>query len=93
MSGAVFSSKNYKLLALSVALLIVGYILLGQGPVYSAWSWKIAPAILVAVYCVLLPYAIIAHARSEKKDLEEKHARTAGSSRQSREQKKELKGV
>ncbi len=92
MSGAVFSTKNYKLFALSAFLLIVGYILLGQGPVYSFWSWKAAPVILVAVYCVLLPYAIIAHAKNEKKDLEKKRMHTAGE-KQPREQKKELKGV
>lgn len=73
MTGVVFSSKNFKLLALSLVLLVIGYIALGQGPVYSFWSWKLAPVILVSVYCVLLPYAIITKAKEEKrKEVEKK---------------------
>ncbi|MFP4416452.1 MAG: hypothetical protein ACOC4C_00595 [Fibrobacterota bacterium] len=66
MTGVVFSSKNFKLLALSLVLLAVGFIALGQGPVYSFWSWKLAPVVLVFAYCVLLPYAIVTKAKEEK---------------------------
>jgi hypothetical protein len=60
MNGNLFSSINYKLLGLSAILLTVGYILLGQGPVYNHLSWSVAPVILVVVYCILLPVSIIA---------------------------------
>jgi hypothetical protein len=55
----MFSSLNYKLLGLSFGLLVAGYICLGQGPVNNPLSLNVAPVILVAVYCVLLPIAIV----------------------------------
>jgi hypothetical protein len=62
----MFSALNYKLFAVSIALLILGYVLLGQGPVSNKLSWSIAPAILVVVYCVILPVAIIVKSKDEK---------------------------
>lgn len=62
----VLSSTNYKLLALGVVLLAVGYILLAQGPVYNPLSWTVAPLVLVAAYCVVIPLAIAANATKEK---------------------------
>ncbi len=50
---------NLPLLVLSIVLLIVGYVLLGTGPVDSNASWKYAPVILVSVYVFLLPLSII----------------------------------
>jgi hypothetical protein len=63
----MFSALNYKLFAVSIALLILGYILLGQGPASNPLSLSVAPAILVAVYLVLLPVAIIVKGKEEKK--------------------------
>jgi hypothetical protein len=60
MQGPLFSSKNLKLFWISLALLALGYVLLGQGPVDNPLSKTVAPIILVAVYCVLIPYAIMA---------------------------------
>lgn len=60
MDGTVFGPKNVKLLLIAIALLVVGYVLLGQGPVDNPLSKTVAPIILVAVYCVLIPYAIMA---------------------------------
>jgi hypothetical protein len=65
MNGNLFSAINFKLLGLSVGLLVVGYILLGQGPVYNPLSWSVAPVILVAVYCILLPVSIMARDRKK----------------------------
>jgi hypothetical protein len=62
----MFSALNYKLLGLSFVLLVLGYICLGQGPVNNHLSWSVAPAILVGVYCVLLPIAIVV--RGKEKD-------------------------
>jgi hypothetical protein len=50
---------NVPLLILSIVLLIVGYVLLGTGPVDSNASWKYAPVVLVAVYVFLFPLSII----------------------------------
>jgi hypothetical protein len=63
----MFSALNYKLFGVCFALLILGYILLGQGPVTNPLSLSVAPVILVVVYLVLLPIAIIAKGKDEKK--------------------------
>jgi len=63
----MFESINYKLFGLCAVLLAVGYICLGQGPVTNHISWSIAPVVLVVVYCVLIPVAIMARGKSEKK--------------------------
>jgi hypothetical protein len=68
MPGTLFSSKNLKLFGISLVLLVVGYVLLGQGPVDNPLSKTVAPIILVGVYCVLIPYAIIARDRKRPGD-------------------------
>ena len=70
MHGPIFSDLNFKLLGLSILLLVVGYICLGQGPVYNHVSWSVAPLILVSVYCILIPIAIMYREKEDtpKKD-------------------------
>jgi len=55
----LFSEKNFYFLGLSLVLLVVGYFLLSRGPVDSTMSTVVAPVILVAVYCGLIPYALL----------------------------------
>ncbi len=71
MRGHYFSSTNFILLGISVALLVVGFVLLGQGPIYNHLSWSVAPAILVLVYCVLFPITIM-YREKESEDKKEK---------------------
>lgn len=59
MKSWLFSRKNFYLFGLSFALLIAGYFLLGQGPADNHLSKSVAPVILVAVYCGLIPYAML----------------------------------
>jgi hypothetical protein len=61
----MFSELNYKLFGLSFVLLVLGYIFLGQGPIDNHLSWSVAPAILVGVYCILLPVAIVIKGREK----------------------------
>ncbi|MBD3421693.1 MAG: hypothetical protein GF398_16375 [Chitinivibrionales bacterium] len=63
----LFSSRNFKLFGLGLALLLVGYILLGQGPVENHLSWSAAPFILVVTYCVIFPLAILVNGKKEEK--------------------------
>ena len=63
----MFRPLNYKLLGVSFVLLVVGYICLGQGPVNNPLSLSVAPVILVAVYCVLLPIAIVIKGKESKR--------------------------
>lgn len=67
----MFSSNNIKLLILSFVLLIVGYILLGQGPVKNPLSLSVAPVILVFTYCLLIPFALL-YKGKEKDKLKQK---------------------
>ncbi len=65
----LFSSINRKLLIVSLLLLVVGYVLLGQGPLHNPISLTVAPLLLVGVYFVLIPVAILAKGedKSQKK--------------------------
>ena len=67
--SAVLLAVGYVLLGLGPAItdlmnrilawLAVDYVLLGQSPVENHLSKSVAPVILVAVYCGLIPYAIL----------------------------------
>ncbi|MDR0306055.1 MAG: hypothetical protein LBI42_04365 [Chitinispirillales bacterium] len=59
MKNWLFSKKNFYLFAASLALLVTGYVLLGQGPADNHLSKSVAPVILVLVYCGLIPYAML----------------------------------
>lgn len=63
----LFTKKNIILFGISLVLLIVGYVLLGQGPVENPLSKSVAPIILVGVYCALIPYAILAKDKKSPK--------------------------
>lgn len=49
-----FTRKNYIIGAIAVAVMIVGFILLGQGDTTAS------PVLLVLAYLVLVPWAILA---------------------------------
>ena len=72
MEGPIFSTVNFKLLGVCVLLLIIGYIFLGQGPVYNHISWSVAPIILVAVYCILIPITILYKKKEDNSDKKNK---------------------
>jgi hypothetical protein len=73
----MFNSINYKLFGLCFLLLVVGYFLLGQGPVNNHLSWSVAPVLLVGVYCILIPVAIMAGGKSDKTEKSEKKKKAA----------------
>ena len=54
----IFTSANFKLMILGLAMLVLGFVLLGQGPVFNPLSWTLAPLILVAAYLVVIPMSI-----------------------------------
>ena len=57
--GLPFSSRNYILLGVGLAVIILGFISLAQGPVNSFWSRTLAPILMVIGYCVLIPIGIL----------------------------------
>jgi hypothetical protein len=68
MPKTLFSTKNILLFLICTGLLIVGYWLLGQGPVNNPLSKSVAPVVLVVVYCVCIPYAILAKEKGAPKE-------------------------
>lgn len=72
MNNSIFSAKNITLFGICLALLVIGYVLLAQGPADNPLSKSVAPVVLVAVYCVLIPYAILAKDKKPPKDGEQK---------------------
>lgn len=58
-TGAPLGRWNYGLALVGLALLAVGYLALAQGPYDSSLSLTLAPLLLVAAYCVVLPLALV----------------------------------
>ena len=62
----VFQSRNYIIFGVAILFLIVGYLLMMQGPHDNVLSRTIAPVLLVFSYCVLIPLAILYRQRHEQ---------------------------
>lgn len=56
-----FGKKNYIWFGVALAVMIIGYILLGTGDI------TMAPLLLVIAYCVLIPVAILVKGRPDEK--------------------------
>lgn len=54
-----FTTRNWAIFGLGIAIIVVGYFLLSVPPVDGFWSLTAAPLLLVTGYCVLLPIAIL----------------------------------
>lgn len=71
MNG-LFSSINVKLFTVSIVALVIGYVLLAQGPVENPLSKSVAPIILVFSYCVLIPISIAFSGKNRAKSTQDK---------------------
>ena len=54
-----FSTVNYALFGIGLALIILGYIVMASGEVNSFQSLSVAPIILFVGYIIFLPAALI----------------------------------
>jgi len=54
-----FSTVNYALFGIGLALIIVGYIVMASGEVNSDQSLTVAPIILFVGYIIFIPAALI----------------------------------
>ncbi len=52
-------SINYKILLLGLAVIIAGYFALDTSPYDNPIALDVAPILLVAGYCVIIPFGII----------------------------------
>ena len=57
--------ENFMIIGFGLALLVVGYILMSQNSVDGFLPTVIAPILLVAGYCVVIPYGILKKPKSE----------------------------
>lgn len=55
---------NFMIIGLGIVVLIVGYILMAQNSVDGFLPTVIAPIMLVAGYCVIIPYGILKKAKT-----------------------------
>ncbi|MBI5402615.1 MAG: DUF3098 domain-containing protein [Ignavibacteriae bacterium] len=54
-----FTKKNYMILGLGIAVIILGYILMAANSVDGFLPTTVAPILLVAGYCVIIPFGIL----------------------------------
>lgn len=59
MMQNLFTAKHIAVLISGIALVVLGYILLAQGPIDNPLSLSFAPFLLVGGYCVIIPVALI----------------------------------
>ncbi len=53
------TSKNYLIIGLGIALIIVGYILMSENSVSGFLPTSVAPVLLIVGYCVIVPIGIL----------------------------------
>ncbi len=61
--------ENFMIVGLGIALLIVGYILMSQNSVDGFMPTVVSPILLIAGYCVVIPYGILKRPKSEIAEL------------------------
>ena len=64
----IFDRLNYHLFLAGVAVIVIGYVALAQGPWNSFLSLHLAPMLLLIGYCVLIPIAILKRSDKPKGD-------------------------
>ena len=57
---------NYKILVTGVVVLILGYVALGMEPWDGFMALTVAPILLVAGYCVIIPVGIMYRKKKEE---------------------------
>lgn len=53
------TQKNYMIIGLGIALIVIGYILMAANSVDGFLPTVLAPILLVAGYCVIIPFGIL----------------------------------
>ena len=69
-----FTRKNWSLAIVGLAVIVLGYVFLRIPPAEGFLSLTLAPVLLVAGYCVLIPMAILV--RDQSADQEDKAEQT-----------------
>ena len=57
--------ENFMIIGLGILLLVIGYVLMSQNSVDGFMPTVAAPLLLVAGYCVVIPYGIMKRPKSQ----------------------------
>lgn len=57
--------ENFMIIGLGIVVLIIGYVLMSQNSVDGFMPTIVAPILLVAGYCIIIPYGILKKAKSQ----------------------------
>jgi len=61
-----WSKENYIFLAIGIILLVVGYLIMGQGTWDNELSLSLSPVVLLLAYLVFFPLSIFYRKNTEK---------------------------
>lgn len=65
-----WTKKNYLLLALGIAVIVIGYIFMSMGSWNSFPSLFISPVLLIIGYLIILPASILYKSKKEEENKE-----------------------
>ena len=57
--------RNFVILGIGLVVIIIGYLAMSQGPVEGNLPLVVAPILLVAGYCIIIPFGILYHQRQK----------------------------
>jgi hypothetical protein len=60
------TKDNYVILGIGVAIIVVGFVVMAAGGVEGFASLVVAPILLVAGYCIIVPFSILYKKREKR---------------------------
>ncbi len=61
-----FDAKNMRIIALGIAMIVLGYVVMYVSPTMSDMALTVSPILLLLGYCVIVPMGIMAGARKKR---------------------------
>mgnify|MGYP001328589126 FL=1 len=69
--------ENFMIIGVGIAMLLIGYFLMSQNSVDGFMPTVVSPLLLIAGYCVVIPYGIMKKPKSEITVVAEETAETS----------------
>ena len=66
-----FDAKNMRIIALGIAVIVLGYVVMYVSPTMSDMALTVSPILLLLGYCVIVPMGIMAGMRKKKSTVPE----------------------
>ena len=61
-----FDAKNMRIIALGIAVIVIGYLVMYFSPTMSDMALTVSPILLLLGYCVIVPMGIMAGVRKKR---------------------------